>query len=626
MSRKVQIAVGIGFLLLVMGLFYWGQTKDYSATFTIGGVDDSPKSKDAKAVTYIVNTTEDSVEGLCTNGGSGANDCSLRQAIMQANGGTDSGISYAIQLTSREVYRLSLFDDGEGPEDVQEAANDLDIFTAIPITIQGNGAVVDAGSLFRAFHVDNGANLAMNDVTVRNGTSTNGGGLLLVNRGRLTLENCVLKNGVAPGKGGAILSIGGTVILSEVTVESSSAFAGGGIYISGGSANISESMIQENSAVSRGGGIVMDNNADLKLITSGVTGNTLLQTDASDTNGDSSLNAMGVGLSIDSGSATVRESTFSNNAGTIDYGQIVGGAIYLAEAGELKAQNSTFDGNTVDAVRNGDETGTTLYNDGGTVTMLHVTSTGTMVYTEDARTTLTASIQGSSCGLSFLSAGTNSIESGGYNVVASGCDDSEFEAIETDQLATLDALNALAKNGGTTKTKAFTDPSASLAVNTIPLADCTLDGDQRGMPRTGFCDAGAYEHQDTTAPVISAPAVMTFSKTSALEEIQYSIEEASTLSDDVDGDLCTRVGNTVDLLFGLGASGTTEAGKVYPSVGTYEVTIGTTYENYCEVEVLESSKTSGSYLNLFGLGGEDYYYDLSLNPAVPITITVEIVE
>ena len=51
-------------------------------------------------------------------------------------------------------------------------------------------------------------------------------------------------------------------------------------------------------------------------------------------------------------------------------------------------------------------------------------------------------------------------------------------------------LLPLAENGGLTQTMALTSDSPALDVG----GECP-EADQRGMPRSGACDAGAYEYQ-----------------------------------------------------------------------------------------------------------------------------------
>ena len=78
--------------------------------------------------------------------------------------------------------------------------------------------------------------------------------------------------------------------------------------------------------------------------------------------------------------------------------------------------------------------------------------------------------------------------SGGFNIVGSG----EGFAVPSDVKPGDPALFVLGSYGGTTETHAFT--VGSVAINKVPASQCTETTDQRGLPRSGSCDAGAYEY------------------------------------------------------------------------------------------------------------------------------------
>ena len=155
-------------------------------------------------------------------------------------------------------------------------------------TIEGNGAVIersgDAPS-FRilAFQVAQGT--VMRNVTIRNGTSTKGGGGLFANSS-LTLENVTLEGNSSADRGGAIYTakgaltmtdsrllnnqttgLGGAIyaqgnlVLQGVTLDGNSGDKGGAITQFSGALTIANSRLLNNQAKDLGGAIYKDGDA-----------------------------------------------------------------------------------------------------------------------------------------------------------------------------------------------------------------------------------------------------------------------------------------------------------------------------------------------------------------------------
>lgn len=110
------------------------------------------------------------------------------------------------------------------------------------ITIEGRGATIarsdSAESTFRIFHVGDGAQLTLNNITLTNGSAQD------------TMEVTTFDD-----DGGAIYAEGATLLLNDVTLESNTAASGGGaLYIGQSSnANIRASSAVNNTALSFGG-------------------------------------------------------------------------------------------------------------------------------------------------------------------------------------------------------------------------------------------------------------------------------------------------------------------------------------------------------------------------------------
>ena len=221
---------------------------------------------------YIVDTLVDSVaaDGLI----------SLREAIGAANSnaafgdapagqaapGVSDTISFAPELSGR-VLTLS-----GGVLSISDALTIYDTNDS-PIIIDG-----DANQ--QVFSIDNSATVSISDVTIRDGSATLGGAILVNAGSQLSVSNAVLQNNFA-GQGGAIYNDGGTVTILGATLSSNQATAangsGGAIFSAAGSVTLVNSSVTFNSANRAGGGIeVVDGSLSLlrtSLIRNDVSGN-----------------------------------------------------------------------------------------------------------------------------------------------------------------------------------------------------------------------------------------------------------------------------------------------------------------------------------------------------------------
>ncbi len=186
-------------------------------------------------------------------------------------------------------------------------------------------------------------------------------------------------------------------------------------------------------------------------------------------------NTAGGALERSGGSLTVRNSTVTGNS-TDGYG---GGIDNVSGAPpqQTTIENSTITGNTanVDVNPTGEAGG--IYDGTGTVTLSNTIVAG--------NTDASAATKEPDCHGTLTSAGHNIV-----GVVQPGC---TFDATVGDQQGTSAApldpkLAPLANNGGPTSTHALLAGSPALDAG----GGC-LPTDQRGAPRTGTCDIGAYE-------------------------------------------------------------------------------------------------------------------------------------
>jgi CSLREA domain-containing protein len=186
--------------------------------------------------------------------------CSLREAIIAANTDTPgSGCPTGAPGGDPDVIRLAGGPYALGVAGTNEdsaATGDLDVLGGGPVTIEGNGATIDAAGVDRVFDVvDPAALLTLKSVTVTDGVAPPhevGGGIL--SAGTLTLIRATVTNnridpsgpGFDGGLGGGIFSTG-ALSLTDSTVSDNRAGdagpgasgpgfdggRGGGIYAAG---------------------------------------------------------------------------------------------------------------------------------------------------------------------------------------------------------------------------------------------------------------------------------------------------------------------------------------------------------------------------------------------------------
>jgi|GEM_PF-733433 len=244
------------------------------------------------------------------------------------------------------------------------------------------------------------------------------------------------------------------------------------------------------------------------------TGNTLTLTNDVITGGKAHF---GGGI-YNRGSLTVQNTTISGNITTLPTaadGQ--GGGIYTASAVQVTITNSTLSGNEAGqgaAINNacctvvvtnstivgnglvgGSTFGGSVNLTGGTETFINDTvanNSGIGVY-NDPKGTLNLGatiVAGNGTDVS------GSIISQGFNLIGNTSGGSGF--ITSDLQNVSPNLGPLANNGGPTQTLALLSPSP--AINYIPVGQCAVATDQRGVTRDSLCDIGAYEYMGAPTP------------------------------------------------------------------------------------------------------------------------------
>jgi CSLREA domain-containing protein len=421
-------------------------------------------------------------------------DCSLREAIQAAN--TDSAVD-ACPAGSNVITDTITF----SASGTYTLSNQLDVIAGGPLVIDGGEAITISGEhSARIFSIDNGADLTLENLTVTDGKADNGGGIF--NSGLLTMKHSTLSNGQADIGGGIYNS--GFLTMRDSALSSSSAWgyytgAGGGIYNTGALTITSSALSSNHSFYHAGGGIY--NLGQMVMSFSELTGN--------------GAHNQGGGIS-NSGTLIINNSTISGNSvfyygggiynagiaslnnSTLNANQaLYGGGIYNHSDGAMTITNSTLSGN--DGTNDGGG-----INNQGALTLASSTLSGNTagfgggIYGDFAlHNTILANNSSSYYGPDCYSM---NVSTGGYNLVGNINMQDCHMIFTTGDLTNIDPmLGPLKDNGGSTLTHALFP--GSLAINAGDPDGCTdipanpLPTDQRGLPRAGRCDIGAYEWQ-----------------------------------------------------------------------------------------------------------------------------------
>jgi len=317
---------------------------------------------------------------------------------------------------------------------------------------QSGATVLDGGGSRRGMVVTSGTAAVVERFVVRNGFSDgwagwgDGGGIL--SHGPLTLSDCIIRNNRAYyGMGGAIMSGSDLTLNRSEIVANQATKDGGGVYVSG-SLTLNASTIRRNVSGFFGGGIRAD--GPLTINASSVSENVA----TSRGGGIYCANVM-----------TMTNSTVSGNSSGPR-----GGGIFSATPDPMILNSSTIGGNRASDYDSG---GGGISKGSGSATL---------------RNTIIAGNEHNSrpdCYGTFLSAGYNLIG----DATNCGFVPSDGDLVNVDaQLGPIEGLPEY-------RPLLLGSP----AINAGNPSGCTdqfgnmLNADQRGAPRVGRCDIGAYE-------------------------------------------------------------------------------------------------------------------------------------
>jgi predicted outer membrane repeat protein len=192
------------------------------------------------------------------------------------------------------------------------------------VTVNGNGLIHLSGEdLRQIFLVSGSGNLILNDLTLEDGNTGQGGAIFIDSQASVTIRRSFLVGNNAANAGGGVYNKG-TLVIEDSTLGSNIAGTnGGGIFNDGGSVTILKSYLISNQ--SNNGGAVYTANGQLTIEQSAVR--------------SSFITNEGGGIYA-AGDTAISNSTFSNNRAA------KGGAIF--GAGNVTILNVTFNENRAD--------------------------------------------------------------------------------------------------------------------------------------------------------------------------------------------------------------------------------------------------------------------------------------
>jgi CSLREA domain-containing protein len=182
-------------------------------------------------------TVETASDEQTTNG-----ECSLREAIVNANGNDQSGPP---DCPAGGGGDRIVFDLEDPPATVTLASQLPAVTDTAGLTVDGAGVTISGAGKARVFEVAEGAQLALNGLTVADGDGAPGLGGGVLNLGTLKVSNSTL-SGNSAGSGGGIHNYGHGAVLdvrSSTLSDNSAGQSGGGIEHSGGSARLRNTIV-----------------------------------------------------------------------------------------------------------------------------------------------------------------------------------------------------------------------------------------------------------------------------------------------------------------------------------------------------------------------------------------------
>jgi hypothetical protein len=397
----------------------------------------------------VVNTTADGV-------GSDPGQLSLRQAVNLANvlrGPNNIGFDPTL-FASRQTITLT--------------AGELDLTNrdgAEEITGPAAGVTISGNNRSRVLEIGPGVTAMLSAITMTAGHATNGGGLLTSSGSDVRLTACTISNNSADNEGGG-LWVAGDMSLVGCSITANTGIAGGGLEdASEGTISLTNVTVSGNKALVAGGGLeTSSRQGTLSLTDVTVSGN---------------KGSWGGGLALDDvdGVVTLQNVTIAGNSA------VLGGGLFIDD-GISRIEGGTISGNVASSSGGGLQVQPTA-----TATLTDTIVAGNSHENPNTHQATPNDIQGAP------------LQSGSFNLIGTGGSGGLRNGVDGNLVGVANpGLAALGSYGGTTQTIALLPGSSAIDAGTsgpgIP------DTDQRGEPRHGAPDIGAFESQGFTLTIV----------------------------------------------------------------------------------------------------------------------------
>ncbi len=147
------------------------------------------------------------------------------------------------------------------------------IVSDLTVTGPVNGLIIDGQQLSRIFEVASGVNVALSQLTLRNGRTSTWGGAIY-NDGLLSLERMTLLNNSASQKGGAIQNFrNGMLSIVDSTLSGNSSPVSAGAVMNYGTLSLANSTLTGNSAGAAAGVLYNTSSATMDIVNTTFAGN-----------------------------------------------------------------------------------------------------------------------------------------------------------------------------------------------------------------------------------------------------------------------------------------------------------------------------------------------------------------
>ncbi|MGD1700197.1 Calx-beta domain-containing protein, partial [Dapis sp. BLCC M229] len=298
-----------------------------------------------------VNSTDDP---LIINVGDGL--VTLREAIAAANNDTTTDLGETGSGADTIIFDPAVFGTPQTITIIPFPPLAIPPSTTTPrpfsvtddLTIEGTGAAnltISGDNTSRVFNISN-ATVTISDVTISNGSATNGGGIYAYSGTTVTINNSTISGNSATSNGGGIYSEG-SITLDNSTISGNTAYRGAGVFnhLYGYLAVTNSSTITGNVTTGGNGGGITNLGDSNNPSTVTINNSTISNNQGGD--GGGIYNTYGI-------------LTITNNSNVSDNNASSGGGIYTRNNTTVTVSNSNISNN------NASNDGGSIYNGGNT--------------------------------------------------------------------------------------------------------------------------------------------------------------------------------------------------------------------------------------------------------------------